>query len=1302
MVVYNSHDNPLENHTRTVDSIKECAATIRDSLNKFDFDLEDSFCDAQDLKTALCRIDIPEPILMFFGHLFNFSPDSYKKASQGVMKEDRTASACPVSCDDDSNDTDGDDGEDEDDVYKKKLADGELSVQRCKKIQSIFQTIYYVHHQGRRRTPIHIMNAVSVHALGRGGKLMTKSLNREGISMSYDELRRYQCDMARISAQHNRDRMGLPHHFDPGQFTSCAIDNWDHEGENASEHDTAMVLFQDKPESLPQKPKISDTQVKHGQRAFNQILPCQKLIDIKKPVHRPDIPASYKVENDVYTSPAATSSQLKNMSWSLARLDISTESVSISPKTQTIPSWSATNAIWTTENIPQKNLAFMPVLPYPVTQYSTVYTAIKNVMDISSQLVQNEIPLYCDEGVYCIVREIQLQRPDEFRRLVPCAGTLHLTKNVLKCIGRSLSGSGVELVWLQADVFGPSVIENSVLNGGHYNRSLNGMLLLHEALERLLYRQFFETKGVSPYSSELIILEELKAAVQNKDIQKSQQYISTFSENSKKLTHDLDTFISERSKVNENFRFWANVRDMVAVVLDILRADREGIWELHLDAVQRAMYLFAAFDSTNYLRWCSLYLEDMRRLPQTAPSVYEQFAKGNFSIKEKPGRFTAVGGDQKLEQSINLSSKCNTSIISQSKKKQYITQWDLIYHEMKSVQNLHRQYIGVLDMTNEVVSHHDSAQATTDRKESQLKKMIEFIDEKGSPFAEGSHPTLQNLVTKEIMSDAIRDDLLNVFEKGKDKYMQFRNDIFVNKSNRHSNTIHRLNLKTMKSNHVKIQKTAKAKVKEVNILDRSIDVARERGLTPKDLLRYDVAPSPVLFDENNMMTKSTKSLLVQELETHLQPDNYRYRHTTESAFVIDVMANVRKVNITSLHTFEDFAQAFFSTSSECRQFGRCDFVFDIYHGNPSVKDTERKRRAENVPIEYNSITPSSALPKHMDLFWPSSRNKDLLEKLIYDFISTNSYSINTKHPIVLGQATAQCDEWQPVKIFEGEGRNLPHLRSELDEADLRILMHILDCTQNGIKRCVVLSNDTDVIVALLHHMCVFEKKGLEELWVRAGVGASTRYLPVHDLYGRLGNDMCLVLPAVHCLTGCDYTSKIGTKKAALKADPVKYLRNFGRQTVISEDIKRNAEKYLVKVYRPKCDADSFTSMREDVFHHTAGSSHQNLPPTSEALFPHIKRSFFCTYAIIHALDRHLELGDSTALSPEQFGYNFNNESQLLDPETAWKSLEPRWTVVCHCKTCSRATCPCREAGTKCVEFCNCKRVSELPCKNSFK
>ena len=109
-------------------------------------------------------------------------------------------------------------------------------------------------------------------------------------------------------------------------------------------------------------------------------------------------------------------------------------------------------------------------------------------MEIASQLTQNEIPMYCDEGVYCIVREILLIRPEEFPTLVPCLGTFHFVKTVLKCIGKLLGGSGADNIWLQAGVFGPTVIENSVLNGGHYSRCLEAMQLLAEAFERLIYK----------------------------------------------------------------------------------------------------------------------------------------------------------------------------------------------------------------------------------------------------------------------------------------------------------------------------------------------------------------------------------------------------------------------------------------------------------------------------------------------------------------------------------------------------------------------------------------------------------------------------------------------------------------------------------------------------------------------------------------------------------------------------------------------------------------------------------------------
>ena len=61
----------------------------------------------------------------------------------------------------------------------------------------------------------------------------------------------------------------------------------------------------------------------------------------------------------------------------------------------------------------------------------------------------------------------------------------------------------------------------------------------------------------------------------------------------------------------------------------------------------------------------------------------------SFSIKDKPGCFSAVGSDQKLEQTINLLSKCSDGVIGHAKQKQYVAQWDLIYHEIMGVKNLH-------------------------------------------------------------------------------------------------------------------------------------------------------------------------------------------------------------------------------------------------------------------------------------------------------------------------------------------------------------------------------------------------------------------------------------------------------------------------------------------------------------------------------------------------------------------------------------------------------------------------------------
>ena len=292
IMVFSISSDMLADHVRSVNSvdpIQECASMIRKALDDYDFGLDDKFCDAQDLKTSLSNMPIPESILNFFGHLFNFNPDTYDNAANSVMA-------------DNFSDLISDDFNDEE-VAKNTSSDSTLSVQRCRKIQSLFQIMFYVNHCGRKRTPMHIMNAESVHALGRGGKILTQTLNHEGLAISYSELRRYQHDIASFTAHHNQHRVALPYHFDPGQFTSGAIDTWDHESINVSEHDTVSVLFQDKSPSLRSKPKISDSPVTHGPKAFKDVLPCQVLSKFYKPVHRVDIPANYKVADNIYIHP---------------------------------------------------------------------------------------------------------------------------------------------------------------------------------------------------------------------------------------------------------------------------------------------------------------------------------------------------------------------------------------------------------------------------------------------------------------------------------------------------------------------------------------------------------------------------------------------------------------------------------------------------------------------------------------------------------------------------------------------------------------------------------------------------------------------------------------------------------------------------------------------------------------------------------------------------------------------------------------------------------------------------------------
>ena len=209
----------------------------------------------------------------------------------------------------------------------------------------------------------------------------------------------------------------------------------------------------------------------------------------------------------------------------------------------------------------------------------------------------------------------------------------------------------------------------------------------------------------------------------------------------------------------------------------------------------------------------------------------------------------------------------------------------------------------------------------------------------------------------------------------------------------------------------------------------------------------------------------------------------------------------------------------------------------------SVKDSERRRRCNCSPVDLNEVSTETKLPVIMDTFWASTTNKVKLQNLLKNYILNNPKPMTD----IVVSSLGTSNETQPCKgFFSDSSTTAPVIDATLEEADVKVIPHAFHAVCNGVTRVVILSSDTDVMVLGLHYWDYLKKCGLKELWMRAGIGNTTQYIPLHALAMKVGTDKCKVLIALHHLTGCDSTSKFGTKAAGLKANPHLYLQNFGK------------------------------------------------------------------------------------------------------------------------------------------------------------
>ena len=86
-----------------------------------------------------------------------------------------------------------------------------------------------------------------------------------------------------------------------------------------------------------------------------------------------------------------------------------------------------------------------------------------NFQDVFRQKSQPYGPLWCDEGVYRLAKELQLSDQNCFDNIFLGLGGFHMEKVMIACCEKSFEESDFDTVFVENEVYGPEIVK-SVMN----------------------------------------------------------------------------------------------------------------------------------------------------------------------------------------------------------------------------------------------------------------------------------------------------------------------------------------------------------------------------------------------------------------------------------------------------------------------------------------------------------------------------------------------------------------------------------------------------------------------------------------------------------------------------------------------------------------------------------------------------------------------------------------------------------------------------------------------------------------------
>ena len=566
-----------------------------------------------------------------------------------------------------------------------------------------------------------------------------------------------------------------------------------------------------------------------------------------------------------------------------------------------------------------------------------------------------------------------------------------------------------------------------------------------------------------------------------------------------------DAWRQDMISKSPTFQYWDTILNMEILGLIFVRAHREQDFPLYVETLKALVPWFFALDHQNYARWIPVHIRDMESLPASIHKEFEEH--GHWVVAKTANRFSSIPIDQAHEQNNDLV-KSSGGAVGLTENPSAFKKWMIAGPEQaRLLKEFEQEYISE-DGTKQ--QHHEEGMSTQKIFKEQALALVHTIRGMSNPFVDDTSDLIM-LDTRNVIDESVVNTVRTVESVGRDQYNKYHDTVIKNRTNSIHEPIKRNKLPLFRCPTPKTRTKQAGQISmlkdDVALFSRLYIATQHREGDMKAFFEHENHPYPPSLSDSGTLRQGKKSDLLSILaqKTHQEPPGI------VDVKVFDGAAVVHFLPTTNITTLNEYASGVFfpHIMNQLETSERADVVWDTYITS-SIKESAREKRGKGI---RRKVAGQNKLPGNWPDFLRDTKNKQEL----FTFLSENIAS--TAWP-----DGKQVFNTSGIRVV-GTERSHSMLPCNHEEADTRIMIHLLDALEHGASTCLVRTVDTDVVVILIGKFhAMVAKYPTADIWVAFGTGKSFTYLHINDICHSLGKEKSTALPIFHCYTGCDTTS----------------------------------------------------------------------------------------------------------------------------------------------------------------------------------